>query len=145
MQYESLSDTLVNSPAVFYNPQAYISGGDLTIGATIQIGVEYIDLNGNFYSIVFIARITRDESGQLRLLGEQTNNLEVTNDLVGKTLLFAKGFEDDLGTIEISRYFEVGKFQMVTLLPVGVQRYLVLPPKEALFGLTIPQLEMMMD
>ena len=110
-----------NTPAVFSNA-SYT--GNITVGETITSSINYYDTDG--YSSVtqsaglFTGWYTRDNSGFLEYLGGDFNDtITLSEDMVGKTLLFNKGFTDGLSNPEFSAHYVVGVVKSANSSPTG--------------------------
>ena len=111
VKYEKTGElSTTNSPAVFSNA-SYV--GSLTVGSQVSTSIFYYDADG--YSNVTQASglltgwYTQDSSGYLEFLGGYyDDSIMLTEEMVGKTLLFSKGFTDALETLETSGRYEIG-------------------------------------
>ena len=110
-----------NTPAVFSNA-SYT--GSITVGETITSSINYFDADG--YSSVtqsaglFTGWYTQDTSGFLEYLGgDFDDTITLSEDMVGKTLLFSKGFTDGLSNSEFSENYVVGVVKPANSPPTG--------------------------
>ena len=110
-----------NTPAVFSNA-SYT--GNITVGETITSSINYYDPDG-YSSVTQSAGLltgwyTQDSSGYLEYLGvDYDDTITLTEDMVGKTLLFNKGFFDGLDNIESSANYVVGIVKSANSSPTG--------------------------
>jgi hypothetical protein len=110
-----------NSPAVFSNA-SYT--GSLTVGSQVISSINYYDADG-YSSVTQVAGLltgwyTQDSSGYLEYLGgDYVDSITLTQDMVGKTLLFNKGFTDALNNLETSDRYTVGVVQSNNSAPTG--------------------------
>ena len=110
-----------NSPAVFSNA-SYT--GSLTVGSQVTSSITYYDADG-YSSVTQVAGLltgwyTQDSSGYLEYLGgDYVDSITLTQDMVGKTLLFNKGFTDALNNLETSDRYTVGVVQSNNSAPTG--------------------------
>ena len=110
-----------NSPAVFSNA-TYT--GSLTVGSQVTSSITYYDADG-YSTVTQVAGLltgwyTQDSSGYLEFLGvDYVDTLTLTQDMVGKTLLFNKGLTDALNNLETSDRYFVGVVQSNNSDPTG--------------------------
>ena len=111
VKYEKTGDlSKTNSPAVFSNA-SYI--GSLTVGSQVTTNIIYYDADG-YSNVTQVSGLltgwyTQDSSGYLEFLGgDYDDSIMLTEDMVGKTLLFNKGFIDALDNLETSGRYAIG-------------------------------------
>ena len=111
VKYEKTGElSTTNSLAVFSNA-SYV--GSLTVGSQVTTNIIYYDADG-YSNVTQVSGLltgwyTQDSSGYLEFLGgDYDDSIILTEDMVGKILLFNKGFIDALDNLETSGRYAIG-------------------------------------
>ena len=111
-----------NSPAVFSNA-SYT--GSLVVGSQVTASIDYYDADG-YSSLTQVSGLLtgwflQDSAGYLEYLGgDYVENITLTQDMVGKTLLFNKGLTDAFDNLETSGRYTVGVVRAANFEPSGL-------------------------